>query len=30
MSASEFVNGYIGLGAKKVKILFEEVDKNSP
>jgi ATP-dependent Zn protease len=24
MSASEFVNGYVGMGAKKVKSLFEE------
>ncbi len=27
MSASEFVNGYVGVGAKKVKSLFEEAQK---
>lgn len=30
MSGSEFVNGYVGVGAKKVKTLFEEAQKNSP
>jgi AFG3 family protein len=30
MSASEFVNGYVGVGAKKVKSLFEEAQKQSP
>lgn len=30
MSGSEFVNGYIGVGAKKVKTLFEEAQRHSP
>ncbi len=30
MSGSEFVNGYVGMGAKKVKSLFEEAQKSSP